>query len=135
MIDFLLTGSLKYSKVAVIWLISLVDSIFCFFRRADCRNSCMPLSILSFDKAILGSLCVILKNATKYSLSEVMLSSDLHQLGLPAPYQLAICRPFSNHKLDLMSALSSKRFMVYTERSFMMYRFQMTYHLIGIFKQ
>ena len=95
----------------------------------------MSLSILSFVKAILGSLSVILKNATKYSLSEVMLSSDLHQLGLPVPYQLAICRPFSNHKLDLMSALSSKRFIVSMDELLIIYRYQMTCHLIGIFKQ
>ena len=109
--------------------------MFGFFGGADCRNSCTPLSIRSFVKAILGSLCVILKNAAKYSLSEVMLSSDLHQLGLPVPYQLAICRPFSNHKLDLMAALSSKRFIVFMDRSLMICRFRMIYQLIGVFRQ
>ena len=57
---------------------------------------------------------MILKNSTKFSLTEAMLSADLQKLGLPYPYQLSICRPYSENKVDLTRVLSSQSVLVRT---------------------
>ena len=71
-------------------------------------------------KAVLGSLHTILKQTVKYNLTEVMLSGDLQVLGLPYSYQLSVCRPYSDHKLELQRVLSSKMVMAVLFSSFHM---------------
>ncbi|KAK8799100.1 hypothetical protein WA171_005850 [Blastocystis sp. BT1] len=73
---------------------------------------------ISEIKSIFGSLSLILKNATKFSLTEAMLSADLQKLGLPYPYQLSICRPYSENKVDLTRVLSSQSVLLSSDFAF-----------------
>ncbi|KAK8826512.1 hypothetical protein WA538_005974, partial [Blastocystis sp. DL] len=86
-IDSIVTGTLKYSKIE--HLISSKDQI-------------------PEIKAVLGTLSVLIKNAVKYSLTEVMLSGDLQHVGLAHPYQLSICRPYSDNKQSLTQVLGKR---------------------------
>ncbi|OAO14046.1 hypothetical protein AV274_4224 [Blastocystis sp. ATCC 50177/Nand II] len=86
-IDSMITGTLKYSMIK---------------QCVSCREQ------IGEVKAVLGSLHTILKQTVKYNLTEVMLSGDLQVLGLPYSYQLSVCRPYSDHKLELQRVLSSK---------------------------
>lgn len=60
----------------------------------------------------MGSLRVILLNASKQHLTEMMLASDLQMLGLPYHYQSSICRPYSDHKIELQEVLASQILLV-----------------------
>ena len=42
-----------------------------------------------------------------------MLSSDLQMLGLPYTYRLAIFRPYSEHKMDMLKVLSEDVLVVF----------------------
>lgn len=61
----------------------------------------------------MGSLRLILINAVRNNITEVMLASDLQMLGLPYTYQLAIFRPYSEKKIDLVKVLSEDRLLVW----------------------
>lgn len=61
----------------------------------------------------MGSLRLILINAVKNNITEVMLSSDLQMLGLPYTYRLAIFRPYSEHKMDMLKVLSEDVLVVF----------------------
>lgn len=41
-------------------------------------------------------------------MTENMLSCDLQVLGLPYHYQLSICRPYVDYKIELQEVLASK---------------------------
>ncbi|KAK8829092.1 hypothetical protein WA556_005649, partial [Blastocystis sp. ATCC 50177/Nand II] len=96
-IDSMITGTLKYSMIK---------------QCVSCREQ------IGEVKAVLGSLHTILKQTVKYNLTEVMLSGDLQVLGLPYSYQLSVCRPYSDHKLELQRVLSSKMVMISREPVF-----------------
>ena len=66
----------------------------------------------------MGSLRLILINAVRNNITEVMLASDLQMLGLPYTYQLAVFRPYSEHKIDLVKVLSEDRLLVLSFRRF-----------------